>query len=97
MSIKTRESGKASRPDAELVEVASSLAPKFEFEKSLKIVVDAKYYTSQLSQETIEKTIDDTYLRSDDNYEAFALLVCSEETGLDEYNFGIFKGLWNFD
>jgi hypothetical protein len=48
-------------------------------------VVDAKFYTSQLSQLTIEKTVDDLNLRCDDAFKAYGLLVCSDETKLDEY------------
>lgn len=51
----------------------------------MKVVCDAKYYTSQLSQGTVDKTVDDLYLRCDDVYEAYGLLICSENTKLNEY------------
>jgi hypothetical protein len=46
--------------------------------KYLKIVVDAKFYTSQLLLDPIQKIIDDTQLRCDDFHDAFGLLVCIE-------------------
>lgn len=86
---KVRENGKKSQPDAELEqinEIAVQSKSKFqEGRKKIKIIVDAKYYTSQLSQDTIDKTIDDVSLRCDDKFEAWGLIVCSESTKLDEY------------
>jgi hypothetical protein len=46
--------------------------------KYLKVVVDAKFYTSLLQTDTIQKTIDDTHLRCDDFHDAFGLIVCIE-------------------
>lgn len=54
-----------SRPDAEIVLSGGEL-----------IVIDAKYYKSELSQGTIEKTVDDMKLRRTN----WGLLVCSDET-----------------
>lgn len=89
--IKTRENASLSRPDAELVqinEIKEQSKSKFQKTmklKKLKIVVDAKYYTSQLEQDTINKTIDDMKLRCDDEYEAFSFLICSNSTKLDKF------------
>jgi hypothetical protein len=53
--------------------------------KKLRIVIDAKYYTSQLAQSTIDKTVDDMNLRCDKEHEAYGLLICSQSTKLDEF------------
>ena len=49
----------------------------------LKIVIDAKYYTSMLTTDVIQKLLDDTYLRCDENFDAFGLIICTEHTKLD--------------
>ena len=53
--------------------------------KKLKIVLDAKFYTTQLAQSTIDKTVDDMRLRCDDEFQAFSILICSQQTKLNEY------------
>lgn len=80
VQLKQRENGKKSIPDAELVELPSSkMNSKSKMNKKyLKIVVDAKFYTSQLLLDPIQKIIDDTQLRCDDFHDAFGLLVCIE-------------------
>ena len=74
--MKTRENGKQSRPDAELIQVLEKSQSK---RKKLYIVIDAKFYSKSLSLTTIEKTIDDMELRK-----AFGLIICSSETKLSE-------------
>ena len=53
--------------------------------KKLRIVVDAKYYSSILGSETILKTVDDVKLRADKKFDSRGLLVCSEGTDLQDW------------
>ena len=53
----------------------------------LKIVCDAKYYSSTLQIGTILKTVDDVNLRDDSEYAAYGLLICSDLTDLSEFYF----------
>lgn len=55
--------------------------------KQLRIVADAKFYSSILGHETILKTVDDVKLRADDNYDARGLLICSEGTDLEDWTY----------
>ena len=80
--MQSRKDLTGSRPDAILVQTRSTQ----QHQKKLKLVVDAKYYSSKLSVETIEKTVDDVQLREDEQYMAKGLLVCSDAADVSEYN-----------
>lgn len=67
---KTRADGKLSLPDAVIL-LADSLA----------IVVDAKFYTTEVSSDTIKKTLNDMELRGT----PFGILVCSEGAGVAKF------------
>ena len=67
---KTRVDGKLSCPDAVILP-----------NKKLPIVIDAKYYSSDISTETIRKTLDDMALRNT----PYGLLVCSEQAGFAKF------------
>lgn len=54
-------------------------------EKKLRVVIDAKLYTSNLGQETILKTYDDVKLRDDKNFDSIGLIICSENTILSDW------------
>ncbi len=65
INIKLRENGRKSQPDAELISILNDLY----------IVIDAKFYSTELKTEEVQKTIDDMNLRK-----AYGLIVCSEAT-----------------
>ncbi len=65
INIKLRDNGCKSQPDAELISILNDLY----------IVVDAKFYSTELKKEDVQKTIDDMNLRK-----AYGLIVCSEAT-----------------
>jgi len=65
ITVKTRNDGSLSRPDAEVhCENTGFLC-----------ILDAKYYNSELSLATIEKTLDDMVLRGTSH----GIVVCSED------------------
>ena len=69
---KTRKDGALSMPDA-VIGLPGDRLP---------IVVDAKYYQTEIATSTIRKTLDDMLLRET----PYGLLVCSERSGLATFN-----------
>jgi hypothetical protein len=65
ISVKTRNDGSLSRPDAELICQNTGFM----------CVFDAKYYNSELSIGTVEKTLDDMKLRGT----KYGIVICSED------------------
>lgn len=76
--MKYRTNISQSRPDAELIQVLPKAIGKGNYKK-LYIVIDAKYYKSELSLLTLDKTVDDMHLRK-----AYGLIICSEDTKIGE-------------
>ena len=70
-----RDNGQRSLPDA-------LLQGELKSGETLQIVCDAKFYTSDLSEKTISKTVDDMKLRGTN----LGLLVCSQDTKLHTYD-----------
>ncbi len=68
INVKIRENGKKSYPDGELIG------------DQFYLVIDSKYYESDLTVETIMKTIEDMELRGG----AYGLIICRENTKLTE-------------
>jgi hypothetical protein len=65
ITVKTRNDGSLSRPDAEIsCENTGFLC-----------ILDAKYYHTELSLDTIEKTLDDMQLRETSH----GIVICSED------------------
>jgi hypothetical protein len=73
VKIITRDDGSVSRPDAILV----SAKPH-----DLVIVCDAKFYTNEIPEKIIAKTLDDMRLRNT----TFGILICSQETKSQEFD-----------
>ena len=71
VKILTRSDGTESCPDAVLYDKTSKLL----------IVCDAKFYTNDLPERIILKTIDDMQLRDTE----FGLLICSSQTKTKSY------------
>jgi len=65
ISVKTRNDGSLSRPDAELICKNTGFM----------CILDAKYYNSELSISTVEKTLDDMKLRGT----KYGIIICSED------------------